>query len=752
MPIRVFRALVTAALLCSAAVLVHASSAQFWTVSTRAELLKGDLHDLSIDNYGRLILGPTTKTVYETSAPFIWSVATAPDGTLYAGTGNEGKVFRIAPDGKATTFFDANEIEVHALAVAPDGSVLVGTSPDGRVYRVSQDGTARPFFDPDDKYIWSLAVDPKGTVYVATGEKGAIYKVTPDGHGTLFYKTEAAHATALALDPKGDLIVGTSSPARVLRVSPDGKPFVLLDSPLQEIHQIRIDAKGVIYAAGMSAAPAPAGPATPTITTHASTTGSASAPVPSVSAEITSMTVVDTSGGSTADSGDTASNDQGPKGAIYRITPDGLWDDIWHSSQDAPYDIAFENGGSLLVATGNRGRLYRLSGDPLETTLVDSTSARQITTFAQVKNHLYYATANPAKLYELAGQTATQGTYTSDVHDAQMVSRWGTIVWRAAGSSGSRIEISTRTGNTAHPDATWSAWSAPYQNPDGSIITSPPARYLQWRATLSGSGNPVLTSVTAAYLPRNVRPSVQSITIYPPGIVFQKPYSAGEPDLAGFENQTTPDRELRVAAAAAAQGSSSGPTLGRRAYEKGLQTITWKADDGNGDDLSYDLYYRRDDETQWKILRQHLTDQIFVWDASMVPDGTYLVKVVASDAPSNPPGMALKGELESTSFTIDNQPPTVKLTGVRRDGSHLVADFTVTDPVSIVQSADYSTDGQAWHTVYPLDGIADSRSERFELTLPDTLLNHTIVIRGIDSMNNVADVPVVLSVGTGTGE
>ena len=119
---------------------------------------------------------------------------------------------------------------------------------------------------------------------------------------------------------------------------------------------------------------------------------------------------------------------------------------------------------------------------------------------------------------------------------------------------------------------------------------------------LSGSGEgPVLTSVTAAYLQRNLRPQVRSITIHPPGIVFQKPYSTGDPDLAGFDNQTTPDRKL-AQAAQNAQGAS--PSLGRRTYQKGLQTIVWRADDENDDDLSYDVWYRREGDIGWNALRQ----------------------------------------------------------------------------------------------------------------------------------------------------
>src|SRR5215831_19043104 len=97
------------------------------------------------------------------------------------------------------------------------------------------------------------------------------------------------------------------------------------------------------------------------------------------------------------------------------------------------------------------------------------------------------------------------------------------------------MEVETRSGNTEATDETWSAWSTNYIDSDGSAIASPKARYLQWRATLSGSGDgPVLTSVSAAYLQRNLRPTVRSITVHPPGIVFRKPFTTGEPDLAGF--------------------------------------------------------------------------------------------------------------------------------------------------------------------------------------------------------------------------
>src|SRR5262249_49468066 len=152
-----------------------AATPTFWTVSTQADFLKGDVADLSIDSDGRVILGPSATVVAETSAPFIWTVIAGPDGTLWAGSGNEGQALRVK-DGKLSTFFDAPELEVHAIALAPDGGLYVGTSPDGKIYHVAADGTSTVLFNPQDKYIWALAVDRSGNVFAATGDKGVIYK------------------------------------------------------------------------------------------------------------------------------------------------------------------------------------------------------------------------------------------------------------------------------------------------------------------------------------------------------------------------------------------------------------------------------------------------------------------------------------------------------------------------------------------------------------------------------------------------
>ena len=719
-------------LIVSLGVAVHAALPTFWQVSTEGEFLKGELENLSIDSFGRLTLGPTASPVYEASAPFLWTIVAAPDGSLYTGSGNDGQVFRIDGSGKAAVFFDAEELEVHALALVPAGGLYVATSPDGKIYKVDPSGKWTVFFDPVDKYIWSLAIDRNGNVFAATGDKGVIYRISPDGKGEPFYQTKATHAMTLAFDSQGRLLAGTESPARVFRIDASGKAFVLLDSGYNEIHTLKVDRNGVIYAAAIRtrAGRSTSAPATPSATPEPTPTVSVS-----VSTEITAIAVVDP----TSSSSSTTTPIGSAAGAVYRISADGASDLIWESREDAPYDIAFEGERDILVATGGRGKIYRLSGDPYQPTLVTRANVEQVTSLVSDRNgRMLFATSNPGKVFRLGADRADRGTFTSDVHDAQTVATWGTIRWHATVPSGARVEIATRSGNTRTPDDTWSDWSAAYDDREGSGISSPRARYLQWRAVLGGGRNaaPMLTSVIAAYLPRNLRPRVTSVTVYPPGTVFQRQFPV-DPEIAGFEGDT-PDRR----ALARAQGASNTSSLGRRGYEKGLLTFVWRAEDENKDSLTYDVLYRREGEDAWKAIKRGLTDQILVWDTTSVPNGRYFVRVEASDAGANSPSTALTGAMESTAFDVDNTAPVITLGSVRRDTGKSIVPFTVRDVDSAVQKAEYSLDGDRWIALYPRDGIADSRQEQYDLVLEGENAGRAVILRANDALNNVASVDV----------
>lgn len=737
MHIRLVRCFGALALSLCTVIAAPAAGARFWQVATQADFLEGDVTNLSIDVHGRLLLGPETTQLGSTSSPFLWAMVPGPDGSVFVGSGNDGQVLRITAEGRQSVHFDSGELEVHALAAAPGGGLYVGTSPEGRIYKVDDKGTATTYFDPDDKYIWDLKVDAKGVLFAATGEKGLIYRITGPNEGTVFYETKATHARTLALGAGGTLIAGTESPGKVFRIGSSGAGFVLLDAGLQEISALRVDARGIVYAGGMTGGTADRGGDRPSGGEPARP-----APVPTVSTEITSITIVDaTAVGGGSGGGPPQRNDRrSTRAAVYRILPDGIWDVLWSSPDDLPYDVLPDEDGSLLVATGKDGKLYRVESEPARTTLVVRADAQQITSLLRdASGHLWMATANSGKVFRLSAGRATQGTYESHVRDAETIATWGALTWRGTSPPGTSVKVYTRAGNTSVPDETWSPWSGAYTRPAGEQVTSPKARYLQWKIELTGTAaaSPVITSVTVAYLQRNLRPDVSTITVHPPGVVFQKPFSTGDAEIAGFEG-TTADRRAAAAVQAAQAGGSPGtPPLGRRGYAKGLQTFLWKAEDSNEDELQYDIHYRREGETVWKVLKRGLTDPLYVWDTTSVPNGTYVIKVIASDNPSNPPGTALSGERESESFDIDNAPPAIAIADVRHQGSQTVVTFSVTDDHSPVQRVEYSLDGDRWRALHPKDGIADSVHEEFELVLDTDTSGRAVVIRAEDAMENV---------------
>jgi hypothetical protein len=724
-------ALVLAAV-CVAAT-VYAAKPTFWEVSTEAEFLRGEIENLAIDTFGRLTLGPTATPVYETSAPFVWTLLGAPDGSIYAGSGNDGQVHRIDPSGRGSVFFDAEELEVHALALVPGGGLYVGTSPNGRIYRVDASGQGAVFFDPPDPYIWGLVVDNSGNVFAATGDRGKIYKIAPNGSGSEFYATKATHVMTLAFDRQGQLLAGTESPGRVFRLDQSGKPFVLLESSYSEIRTLKVDARGNIFAAAVTRRP----PAPPPTQPQPTPAQPAQSLVPSVSTEITVVAVgpVGDAQVSTQPSISPTPTRGGPVGALYRIAPDGAWDLLWESRSDTPYDIAIEPADTILLATGGAGKIYRLAGDPYQPTLIARANAQQVTSLLpQSEGRVVVATSNPGKILQLSAARAEVGTYTSDVRDAQAVALWGTIKWVGTTPAGGRVDIVTRSGNTNPPDETWSDWSAAYTDRDGSHIASPRARYLQWRARFTaGRGDaPVLTSVTAAYLPRNQPPRISSITIHPPGTVFQRPFPS-DPEIAGFEGGA-PERPTSQ------PQSGSSAALGRRSYEKGLLTFVWRAEDDNDDDLSYDIFYRQEGDTSWKLLKRGVTEEILVWDTTSVPNGRYTIRVVASDARSNSPSTSLNTSRESSSFEIDNVPPVITVTASRRENGRAIITLDVRDAHSSVQKVDYSLDGDKWQAIYPKDGIADSRFEQFELILEGESATRGLILRATDALNNTSSV------------
>ena len=732
---RVSPAVAAALFVAVALASVDAASPVFWRVSTQADFLRGDADNISIDAGGRLLLGPNAEVVRETDVPFLWTLVQA-GGALWAGGGTGGVVYRIQPDGETATILEDPEFDVHALAPDGRGGVYAATSPDGRVVALDPGGALREVFDPEEPYIWALATGADGALFVGTGSPGRIYRVSPDnGDAVLFYDTGATHVRSLAVDAGGRLIAGTGSPGRVFRIDAGGRAFVVLDSGRDEITALRTGDDGAILAVASGQSQSGGGVASPPAATPAPVAAAASA---SVSVTVTGAVTTTTAApvAATAGGGGGGSGTGSIGGAVYRIAPDGVWDIIWESAENAPYDVARDAGGGVIVGTGPNGKIFRVTADPPATVLLTRAPARQVTRIVDgPDDQLYYTTANPGAVYRLASNRAGEGTYVSDVHDAQTVATWGTIRWRASTPDDSSVRLHTRTGNTATPGDTWSPWSDPYDAASGAAITSPKARYLQWKAVLRGDGaTPALLSVTSAYLPRNLAPLITGISLYEPGQVYQQTLGAGDPPIAGLAAGRDP---AAAPGGAGGNAATQAPPLGRQVYRKGLQTIAWQARDPNQDPMGFEVWYRAEGDADWRVLKRDLNEALFTWDTTSTPDGTYVARIVASDAGSNAPGDALTATRDSAPFDVDNTPPRIDVQAATPSGVQTVVRLTVSDAQSAIDRLEYTLDAERWQVVYPVDGIPDAREERFEVSVPADALAR-LVLRATDAMNNTA--------------
>ncbi len=715
--------------LCGAAI---ANGPVFWEITKQDDVVKGDARGVSIAENGNVMLAPAYTLVYDTKEAYIWSSATDAAGNIYLGTGHDGKIFKVEPSGAGRLLYDAQELDVTALATDAQGNLYAGTSPEGRIYKITPDGQQSVLYDPPDKYIWSLVYDASASMlYAGTGDKGIIYKIDATGKASVLADTNETNIVSLVVDKSGNVIAGTDPSGLVLRVSQNGKVFALFDSPSQEIHSLTLAQDGSIYALGINQS----GGAQKGISVGSSSTSSLS------SEGTITLSTDDSEGSVTVQTGDLSpvvsqsqgrGGAQGARSALFRIRPDVGNEVYWRSNDTVGFGLRPLSDGRVLVGTGTKGRIYQIAADRSYTLLIQSPEDQTSTIFA-IGEQLYATSSNLGRLYRIGRETVSEGTYTSPIRDTKFAGQWGVITWRGSGN----IELQTRSGNTETPDATWSDWSAAYRNFAGDQITSPRARFIQWRAVLksglqsnaprsnSSSSSTQLQSVALAYLPRNQAPEIASVTVLPQGVALQETPIAIDPSIAssGLDPQLF------------GLVSSVPP---RRFFQKGARTLTWQATDPNDDTITYKLMYRTINDNDWHLLADNLSQPYYTIDGNRLPDGTYLFRVLASDAPGNTAELALTNEETTEAVEIDNTPPTIKVTGPAITAQTAEVTFDATDSTSRVVRGEYSVDGGAWQLIFPADGIADSAHEVFKVRVTfDKPGEHLVAFRCADSSTNV---------------
>ncbi|MFZ0661605.1 MAG: hypothetical protein WAM66_02845 [Acidobacteriaceae bacterium] len=682
--------------------LAYGQGTRLWSQSKFEQLERGKPDGVAITSDGRLVAGPSSTLVATTPSTCVWSVAADKAGNAYLGTGSPATVLKVAPDGKTTKLFSSRDLSVQVVRVGPDGDVYAATLPSGKVYRLDPNATnltadnAKVVFDPaataeKPKYVWDMAFDRQGRLYIATGGPAGIYRVAPDTSGAkpeLFFKSDEQHIRAIAFDDAGDLIAGSDGTGLVYRIDKSGKGYVIFDSTRREITSVAVGANGAIYAAAVGEKGRETLPPLPV-------TGNAT------------ITIKIVQPGSV---GALSSNTIIPDGSeIDEIAPDGAPRKLWADPGDIVYALRWTPRG-LLAATGNRGRVYRIAEDGSYRDIAHL-EASQVTGFAESPRGIYLSTANTGKLFLLSHGDAPEGTYLSRVFDARVFSQWGRAeVDTAAGpaSASSKFDLYARVGNIENPERAWSGWKK--VTPNVGPIGVGSARFVQWKAVLHPGAN--ITSIGIYYLPVNVAPSVDEIVVEPGARVTVSPAQSEQshPVAINFPVQRNP------AIISFAQQPGQGPLVGLR--DKSEITVRWLAHDDNGDTLAYSIYYRGEGEHNWQLLKKNIRQTFLSFNAELLPDGPYRLKVVASDAPSHNPGEALTGEKVSGRFVIDTTPPVVSGMAAKLVGGKIHVELTATDVTTPISHAEYSVDAGPWQYIEPVGKISDSLTEKFAFDAP----------------------------------
>jgi hypothetical protein len=732
-PAHVLSAL-AACLTIAVSIPLPAQGTHLWTQSTIDEFEKGTPQGVAIQSDGHLRQGPGLSEVLTTPSTFVWSVAVDKSGTAFVGTGSPATALRIDKDGKPFTLFTTKDLSVQVVKMGPDGFLYAATLPSGKVYKLKPDATtkqdnasatvvfdAAKLSDTDaaadsskPHYIWDLTFDANGRLYIATGGPGAVYRVDPTQPGAKpdqFFKTDEAHIRSLAWDAKGNLIAGSDGSGLVYRISPQGKGYVLFDAPRREITSVAVGADGTIYAANVG-----------------DKTHNPLPPLPVQGIGTATITIIQPASLQAVNSSTSL-----PDGTeIYALSEGQAPRKLWSSKDDIVYALAARPDG-LLALTGNRGRIFRIQNDGSYADIAHLDAQQGLSIAVEDGKGILVATGNTGKLCLLGA--AVKHEYASDVLDTGALARFGRVEVEP-GSSG--YDIWTRSGNVEQPVRGWSDWE-PLK--DGSVA-SPSGRFLQWKAILHADG--VVGSVAVNYLPVNAAPVVDDLVVVTGARVSPQSQSVSQPQTVNiaFGSSASSDSTTTDSGASTPLTAMKDPTA---------VTIRWSAHDDNGDNLVYSVYLRGDGETVWRLLKKKTTEKAWSFDATLVPDGGYQVKVVASDAPSHSPGDALTGEKVSDRFEVDTTPPTIVDLKATAEPADCNADqcrepflitFDANDVFSPIAHAEYSIDAGPWQYLDPVDKISDSKTEHYSLRIPFDLVDgnlaeHLVTVRAFDRFDNV---------------
>ena len=634
----------------------------------------GDLTGVSVDSTGHVRAGLNLGSMPIPDASSVWCAVELPDGAALLGTANHGKVYRVN-NGRTDLAASTGQMAVSSMAIAWNGDVILGTFPEGKLYKIAASATgvtATVFATlPGAEDVWGLAFDPKAkALYAATGPEGKLFRVDQGGKEQVFFDSEESHLMSVAVDETGTVFTGSSGKGLLYKVTGPGRASVLYDFDADEVRAIVPGKNGSLYAIAnkyTEMAPMPKKPA-------------ASAPPPP----------------------QTLKPQHPGEGVLMRFDRNGTAEPMLDDSETHYISLALGEDGLPFVGTGAEGRVYSVDDNHLARMVAD-TAERQVGAMVMTGKHRFIATSDPVVFHEVKGAGGADAVWTSKTLDAGLRASWGRLSWRSEGA----VELSTRSGNTQTPDATWSEWSAGLGAP--APVKSPAARFVQIRARWNHDAAAVLREVSLAFVTDNARAILTSV-------------EAGQKTLS---------RTLRTGVVASG-GEITKPS--------GTVKITWKVDNPDQDELRYRVSYRLDNQSTWRSALkpgEKLTKTDYEWDTTTLPEGLYRIMVEATDELANPPDRVTRHTLESGTILVDNTPPVFtkapamngrKLSGTVADGL---------GPIARIEVSIAGTD--EWRPLFPSDGIFDEATESFDADLAALVPpgSHILAVRAYDTAGNM---------------
>lgn len=664
--------LYTPVLLALLAIRIGAVEVKKITVHSFDLFEKGSFSSALLDHQGRLRIGPGSSRINGPAKEFYLCFDISEQGDILLGCGHGAEVFKITPQSdKPVSIYKGEEPDVHAVLQHSSGAVIAATGPNGKLISIDAKGNSTVLFDPKERFIWDMVEDQDGSLLVSVGGNGGVYRVSLSGQVSKLFETEDPHITTLHLSQDKILYAG-SGERGIVYIITKNKTKVLYDSVYKEIRGITSDNKANVYFAA---------------TYYDEEANKRSDSDPNLIKTTAKGTPV-----------------TGLRSVVYQHQANGNTEEIFSLKNETIFDIDFDlKSQTLLVATGNSGRVFQVKPNG-EYAIVYESDAAQVFRVSTKGPGSTMITNNSAGIVRINDNDSNSGSYVSDIFDLSIQSSIGRLYWQDYKPDDAQVAVSIRAGNSSKPDNTWTEWLPPFLDSRGAATNLSAYRFVQFKVNLKAASNgkePFLEQLHFYYLQNNLSPRLSSVQVFSRG--SKKDDLSAKPEEKNPGNNSIAPKDL---------------------------VVTWSCQDPNDDPLDYTLLLSPLQSDKWFPFKSDLKQNMAIIPSGLFQDGLYQIKVIASDAPTNPQNLAKSSEIVSTAFTIDSTPPAIAQFSIVNNKIN----FSVQDSTSAIKHVQYSWNGEKWFPLFPTDQVSDSASESYSLSVQNAA--KILFIRAEDEFGN----------------